>query len=290
MKIMPKNLNILYTFKCNFQCEHCCFLCSMERKEKLDKAIVEYILMDAKAISSIENVNFSGGEIFLFYDEIYDVLLNAKKKGFFVTCTTNGYWGQERENAFKIVNELKKAKLDLLSISIDVFHIKFIEWESIRNIILASKKLFLPIELKGVYFKGYPSIYDIVRNHPDDVLDVPINDHLGLNIGRAEKFSHIAYQNESISQRCLSIGNDVTIYPDGSVIPCCSPCMTADILRIGNVFSDSFFQIIENLSNNILVKKIRKYGIGIVNCKNSGTLCNSCVEACRRYLKGGAFR
>lgn len=121
---MITQLHILLTYLCNKSCDHCFVYASPESDPKGTFSLKQLIniINEAKLIGSIEWFYFEGGEPFLFYPILFQVVKLVKQEGFKVGIVSNGYWATDDENARFYLNELKKLEIDDLSISDDCFH------------------------------------------------------------------------------------------------------------------------------------------------------------------------
>ncbi|HVI41588.1 MAG TPA: radical SAM protein [Anaerovoracaceae bacterium] len=123
---IPGQLIIQYTDVCNAACPQC----SMRKTEnyqrsKLSKDEV-YKIIDSAAEKKIQAISFTGGEPFLFKDELIDLIQYASVKGIpLIRTGTNGYmftnW-RNQEYVYEIhalAERLSKTNLRNLWISID---------------------------------------------------------------------------------------------------------------------------------------------------------------------------
>ena len=88
-------------------------------------------------------IHITGGEPFLYWDEMVDILKTAQKEklGKVDLIETNGFWGKDKKvsrNRLKILNELG---MQHLRISCDPFHQKYVDIESVRNLATAAKEI-----------------------------------------------------------------------------------------------------------------------------------------------------
>ncbi|MFI3212909.1 MAG: radical SAM protein [Eubacteriales bacterium] len=286
MKILPRNIIILYTLECNARCRHCCFSCSPDQKEKLNVNTVKNIIDDIIKYPSITNISFSGGEIFLYPDEILELLFYARSKGLNIQCTTNGFWGENIVIAERIMKRLQSVNLSTLTISFDEFHKEFISVESIDTLIQLAAKYRIHVEIKGVAVNGSKSVYELLNDLPHRLLDVNVKEIICLPVGRAfslvSKNQYLVNPTEYFT--CPSIGRDVTIYPQGYVVPCCSPVPNPKTFNIGNINNNSLSEII-NSYNDMRIKKIYKYGL--INEITDENRQKSICEICSDYLERG---
>lgn len=286
MRIVPTTLNFIYTYYCNFACDHCCFSCSPLYQEKISTEAMVHFIDEAAMNSGIDSVSFSGGEIFCFFDELLPVIRHARLKGFSVICNSNGYWGESLENANQIIRKLKTLNIQLLSISYDCFHNKYISQQSIENILQLSRKYDLNVNLKGVLLKNHDRIFQLVSQFGPSITEVPIIESICLRMGRAADTIEQEFflQEPLYNGRCTSLGRDIVVYPNGAVAPCCSPVMSELPYIFGNIYTSSFLEIIERFNNDKTLCKWVKYGIPISAGKDLQlqTLC----DICREYAHG----
>ena len=93
--IYPQSLTILPTYKCNAACEQCCFESNPQIKHKGSLESIKNNLESAKkAFPSLKLIVFSGGEVFLLKDKLFDAIKHARLLGFQVRCVTNAFWAK----------------------------------------------------------------------------------------------------------------------------------------------------------------------------------------------------
>ncbi len=92
-KRLPQQATLELTYRCNFNCIHCyqgehCRSNSNKFGKELKSSQWKYILDELSEMGILEVV-FTGGEIFLRKDAL-DILIYARKNGFWVSILTNG--------------------------------------------------------------------------------------------------------------------------------------------------------------------------------------------------------
>ncbi|MEW6295019.1 MAG: radical SAM protein [Candidatus Diapherotrites archaeon] len=133
------SISILYTHKCPIYCDHCCGNFSPKRKEKLTpKKVLDYF-NDISSIK-VKKICFTGGEPFLFFDELINLISKGKRMGFKISVISNGFWAVNEKETRKIMRLLSKNGLAAIKISADEFHQKFIPIDNILNILKISNK------------------------------------------------------------------------------------------------------------------------------------------------------
>ena len=122
----PGQLVIQYTDVCNASCPQC----SMRKTEQYQRFILSkeeiFKILDSAAKQKVQAISFTGGEPFLFKEELIDLIKYASDKGIpFIRTGTNGYmftnW-RSQEYVYEIhelAEKLSKTKLRNLWISID---------------------------------------------------------------------------------------------------------------------------------------------------------------------------
>ncbi len=90
------NVTFIYTFKCNIQCAHCLYECGPQREEKLSVDAVKNSLKSLKKLE-INNFTLTGGEPFLYIEEIEEILSFANSLDLKCLIGTNGFWGKTYE-------------------------------------------------------------------------------------------------------------------------------------------------------------------------------------------------
>lgn len=275
----PDTLCIIYTYKCNIECKHCCFSCSSLRNEKINFDSIISILNEAKKIASIKNISFSGGEVFLFWDEILELIKVCKRNSFNVSCTTNGSWGRDYEDAKNKLRNLKRNGLDKLIISYDKFHSEFVKADVIRNIIRLCNIMNIEVEINSVITNNINEDLGL----GEDILEIPVRKIKCMPLGRAKNLDETLFykKNNIYNFRCASLTKQITIYPDGNIFPCCSMnCTYNKKFLLGNIYNNSLNDCISNMELNENIKNIYKYGLEkyMSDEKLNSDICDVCIR------------
>jgi len=185
-----RNAGLLLTYKCNAACEFCYYCCSPQNTGlmSVDTAITAWQGIKKLAgepgtsTSSAEpKIHLTGGEPFLYFDRLCEILEAAKKEnlGEVDLIETNGYWaptngigtspgepGSARQIDF-IKDRLKKLDalgMRRLKISCDPFHQEYVDIEPVRLLarvgaeLLGSDRVMVrwqkymsePVKMKGI--------------------------------------------------------------------------------------------------------------------------------------------
>ena len=132
-----RSAGLLLTYKCNCKCQFCYYNCS---PEKAGLMTVETAISCFKSLKKLAGdsakIHLTGGEPFLYFDRLCEILKEAKKEnlGKIDLIETNGFWA-ENENIIKdLLKMLDELGMDRLKISCDVFHQEYVDIEPVRQL------------------------------------------------------------------------------------------------------------------------------------------------------------
>lgn len=263
-RIEPNTVAILLTDKCTAECEMCCFACSPQKSNVMDIGLLRQIIDQAAKMPNINTVGFSGGEVFLQYDILVEMVKYASKQGLRTTCTTNGFWGNTYDQALKKLLLLKENGLSKLGLSMDYYHQQYVNINNLKNILMASKKLGIPVDIGSVITKSTSDLSESLKVLKDYLINVPHFRAACLPIGNAKNINKTElYYDEDLLNRdkiqCFEL-TFFSIYINGDVYPCCSQAGMIPILRLGNIKSDSLETLLSKYRGNMYIRIIKKYG------------------------------
>ncbi|MHC4426439.1 MAG: radical SAM protein, partial [Planctomycetota bacterium] len=162
-----RSAGLLLTYKCNCACEFCYYNCHSEKGGLMpvDAAISAWQSLRILAGDSAK-VHFTGGEPFLYWDRLQEVLLEARSQrlGKVDLIETNGFWATSEKIAKQRLKRLDELGMYRLKISTDPFHQEYVDTELVRRLadvateILGSDRVLVrwrkyledPIEMKGL--------------------------------------------------------------------------------------------------------------------------------------------
>ena len=119
---MVTKANLLLTYKCNLECDHCYRYCSPRAEGTLALDQIRTALHQLSEIGTIEIVGFNGGEPFLFYPLMIEGIKIARDMGFKAVALTNGYWATSVEDAKIWLKPLCELDMPLVTMSNDPLH------------------------------------------------------------------------------------------------------------------------------------------------------------------------
>lgn len=244
--------------KCPASCSMCCFESNPYSKEELNLTTVRSYINQSKSIDMIKNISFTGGEPFLKYDELIELVLLAHRNSKNATCVTNGYWATSYDIAYKKLNELKQAGLTRISVSHDNYHKKFIQTSNIKHILNAAKNLNIPTTLAMVRIKN-ESMGNLINELGNSLYFTNLQIVPCLPVGGASKSFKPEEFDKTINTtnlKCIYSGN-LAIKYDGSIYPCCSQEICNTCLSIGNFEDLSLREALEKIKNNMILYLLR---------------------------------
>lgn len=261
--------------KCNAACEHCCFSCSPKKKETLVKNEIIELVKNFSKNPKVNIISFTGGEIFLNYPFLSQLLEIVNSNGKKSTLISNGFWGRDPEKIQKYFSDMRKMGVTNLSISHDDFHAKFVKTSYIRNILIESRKYpDIQIVVNIAVSKsntGDKVIYEL----GESTLGIPITKFPLIPVGEAENMNDDEFQNIyslNTPEQLKCPGFEPVYHFDGNIYPCCSPAVFDTALTLNDEPYQNFDKTIEKMNSNLLLYIMRKEGfswfINIVS-KNS---------------------
>lgn len=158
--ITPGQVIIQYTDRCNATCPQCDMRINLttKKRHKLKPEIIKKII-DTSAEKNIKAISFTGGEPFLYFEELLEAIKYAEEKGIeYIRTGTNGflfkeYWDKNFEkNIEEIASKMADTKLRNFWISIDSYVPELHEkMRGLKGVIAGIEKA-LPIFHKyGIY-------------------------------------------------------------------------------------------------------------------------------------------
>lgn len=157
---MLKEIHILLTYGCTFECDHCFLYCSPRSEGTFTRDRIAAVLEEAGKMGTVEWIYFEGGEPFLYYALLIEGLGMARDLGFKTGIVTNGYWATSEEDAELWLRPLAGLEIADLSMSEDGFHGEY-EEAPVKAALRAGRKLGLPVSAiriaePGREGEGYP--------------------------------------------------------------------------------------------------------------------------------------
>jgi hypothetical protein len=138
-------LDLLLTYKCNLECDHCFVFGSPNAKGVMKISDLRRIFTEAREIEAINWIYIEGGEPVLYYPILLWGLREAKKLGFKVGFITNAYWATSVEDAKEWLRPISQIGVSDTIISDDYFHYGKEEENLSKHALQAAKELGIPV-------------------------------------------------------------------------------------------------------------------------------------------------
>jgi MoaA/NifB/PqqE/SkfB family radical SAM enzyme len=277
-------VTFIYTNKCNAQCSHCCLNCGPDKNDKFSPELVKDILISMQN-RDISQFFISGGEPFLFLEEIEEILSFAHSRGLKPIIGSNGFWGVSYEKSYNILSKLYLSGLRLLLLSTDQYHQAFVGVDKIVNIVKAAEDIGIKVKITVNMTRKEIENASLIELFKDS--DCVISFKEPKLIGRAvnnisnEDLSSFKPEEENTSPKlayksihtaCNQLNNPV-VTPDKRVWICCGipsdryyyTNFNLKPYVLGNIGEKSLEEILKENENNSILKILMNEGpIGLV--------------------------
>jgi MoaA/NifB/PqqE/SkfB family radical SAM enzyme len=115
-------LHLLLTYRCTYECDHCFVHSSPRSEATMTLAMALDAVKQARQTGTVTEIWIEGGEPFLHYPIMLEIVRCAASFGLETGIVTNAYFATTVEDAEIWLKPLKAAGLASLSVSDDTFH------------------------------------------------------------------------------------------------------------------------------------------------------------------------
>lgn len=260
------NIGFMLTYKCTIACPHCIVKAGPNRKEEmlLDRILAWIEQASAYRNGHIKGLALTGGEPFYNMENLIQISGYGKKLGFIVSVVSNAFWAATKNIAKDVLSRL--PAIQMISLSTDVYHQKFIPFEYVKNAIWACKELgrLYNISVCTDYEENpdYLKIIDDLKNIGErEKIRISITYPVGRAKKKADSFHYPTTSRATIS--ACSMASSPVVFPDGSVTACIGPILTLNSnhpLLLGNLQHDKLSDVLERSEVNTILHIIRTWG------------------------------
>lgn len=270
------NLNFVLTYKCDLYCRHCLSDCGPGRTEVISMQAARECLDAAVTEMAVGSVGCTGGEPFLVYEMVRELLsYSYQKYGIQGGVVTNCGWAESADLAERKLRELYRCGLRSMVVSCDSFHLRFVSPESIKRVVHAALDLGILITVNTVVTRSG----SVCKNDVPALLDIPAESlekrvlikELGpLRVGRAldrvrEDELIATDQEQYFNGSCPFVIWTPTVTPNGSVYACCcfgnAERNPSDLIGYcGNTRQTDFKSILRLMQNNLFFNLAARHG------------------------------
>jgi organic radical activating enzyme len=274
-------LTILTTDTCTAACAHCCMGSSPQRKAKLNFENIKTWIDQIAEKTTIRTIIFAGGEPLLLGEDIFAAIEYVRERCLKSRLVTNAYWAISDDRASAVCKRLLDAGLDELNISIDDFHIPYVDPQKVRNAFLAARQMdfqsvivvhctgpttkFNAQELDQLLGERIPRLFDdecerIYRDTPGQRPFVAISNTVLQAVGRGGQSLSAGdiYLDDRWEKRSRQIGGcpwavqSPAITPGGHLVSCCGFEVAGnEILDIGDLSTHSVPDLLDKADQDL---------------------------------------
>lgn len=276
----PNYLSFSGTYQCNLSCPHCCV--PIEWPDRLDIAVAVRFVEDAFA-QDIRILGLTGGEPFLYPEFVNAIVARAAELGYrFDKIMTNGVWFRDEKHLGDVLTDLKERGFTgKLGLSVDKFH--GIKTGHLAQFCRTARQIFKRDNVLSLsYASARPDAgLEPIRKLATDLDAVVewselLNRYLLVNrdftmtlnwnhlatVERAEELPGNPWDGQWFEEDyCEGPGQALIVNPKGEVKPCCGFASDLDQLTIGNIYTDSAKQVIEQGRRHPYVGKLFREGL-----------------------------
>jgi len=163
-------LTLIITYKCSSRCAHCCIGAGPKFSEWMSVEDAEHYISVVTENNKIKWMTLIGGEALLDVDRTIEIGKVARAYGIEkVEINSNASWCTCDEVAEEVFQRIKDADLTISGPSVDAFHQKYVNKESVLRFIQIGRKF-------GFELNGFAEF--IEKDNPDNPFDVETNNLL----------------------------------------------------------------------------------------------------------------
>ena len=262
MRLPRCTVGFVYNEPCPLKCNFCCHTPENVGPGKLTPENVTPVLIGYAKHPKVFRFAFTGGDPFVYIKDILLIMKRARAAGVSQPfhIVTSGYWAKTDEVVDSLMSELKWLGMDMLYVSYDDEHQKWVPPEYVYRIERACEKYSVILSVYGVFWDNRKRVRELLPELKTSF----VNETIASPIGRARVNWHLMATPNLADDVKYSCGRpldyDITIYPNGDTFPCCSGGFNKEAkLKLGNSFQDEPEEIVGNCFSNfkaIVAKEI----------------------------------
>lgn len=249
---------------CPLKCDFCCSTKEVVGAKRLSRNMMESIMVAFSREPSVVSFGFTGGDPFLFIDDIRSALQGARAAG---VCqpfqmTTSSYWAKDPTEVDKLLSDLVELGLSGLTLSFDHEHARWVTANQVRMVAAAASAHNIEVLISGTFWDPNDKVETLL---PDLAKRLPMVNHPVAPMGRALKSATWPrrYNVPTIDKLSCGAAGMYTcaVYPDGEVYPCCAGGLQIEgKLSAGNINHDRPAHILYAATTNFHVRLAKEFG------------------------------
>jgi hypothetical protein len=249
-------LGLMLGSGCNIKCRSCLWGDLLNKGPKMSVKDACGWIDQAHSLGNLLLVGFSGGEPFLYMNEMKEIAQYAQKKyNLPFVAATNSFWASSIERAEVVLGSLFELGLRQLLVSVDEFHQEYVPLNNVKNCLTAAKSLGIHCTIQCVNTLSSKKL-----SYYMDALGVSKGKDLAASEISCTPVGSAACQipkedfptySEVPADYCTLL-QAMVVRPDGTVNLCCGPAFSVEALSAGNLHQETLESIVERAEWNPL--------------------------------------
>jgi organic radical activating enzyme len=262
------SMGLILTDHCPAACRHCV---SDNLPGSVNGIPLEMLKKRVKKtidLKKFKKIVITGGEPFYEFEKLHELVQFITANQYQVSVVTGAYWSSSYEKCNSQLDLLKKAGLNNIAISMDIYHQEKIPYRNIIHVLEACHQLDIPNTVVFTWSGNREKDHDLLDSFKSSLPDhlqktLRITEGSMLLSGRALKNklnSMHGRENEDDPVICQSMGK--IIRSDGQVALCCGADLPENSpLLAGNIDTDSPKILKKSMGSNHLIPFIEIFGL-----------------------------
>ncbi len=255
-----KTVGLALTMQCNFECDHCITESTPNLRERISLnnslSLIDEIALESK------NICFTGGESFLRRRDLFECITAARNNGLVVSVVSNGYWAKNENTTIKNLEMLAKAGVSGICISLDRFHLAYVDSQNALRIARLSKEVGINHLIRVCATRNDPFADSLIEENRADGIN--FQRVRVLRMGRAKFLPFESFSvTEELPEGCCTTVRSPIVLPSGLVQACCGPGVEfepSNPLNLGNWKEESLGAILRRARTSPLVMALHNKG------------------------------
>gem|GEM_PF-2589795 len=270
-------LTFFLSWRCSVACEHCGFTCGPGRRGKLSIQRALALIDEAhRREPTLRMIAYSGGEPFLFHDDLLTLMSAAFARGLAGGVVSNCSFAVSDDAVRARLAPLARLGLEELIVSLDEFHLAFVPLENIRRVahFAMDNGVRLGVNVLALRGRGIRRAEAAAMLGIDAANPPPgglwIQESSPLRTGRAQRAispeEQILHPLASFANNpCQYVTRNMVVTPEERVFACCgfgdsSPRGPAALALVGDLRTSSFAECLDRAQGSLVFNTMAEYG------------------------------
>lgn len=256
-------IGFVLTDRCPAACDVCCFSCSPRKRARLPLTVMLNCIEQAGETDNLRNVVFSGGEPFLFYQDVLHAARCARQLGLRCEIVTCGYWAKSRVLVRRRLRDLRSAGFVSLCLSADLFHAQYVPLDRIRCLLSVAYEEGFPLTVSVTSTRSRPGLMMLAEQLGTHLHGIPIIENTCQPVGRAREVipAEDLIPDKPVQRVPCRSRMMLAIMPDGNAYACGSVMAVNDMLHLGQVPRDSVGTLMDNMQRSPMLRILYQHGV-----------------------------